>query len=158
MKMLISMVLTLGIILFASQYMLKGMGGIPGFGGGTTDDSASGLGELGNAVMEKDVTVYQWKDANGVTHFGGTPPTGQGNYETKQIHANTNLMQAHKSAAEEEESKPSGPRVAKVGSVYSPEGVKDLIDDTKGLKEQMDQRAAEQEKLMESIMNPGGKK
>lgn len=29
MKMLISMVLTLGVVLFASQYMLKGMGGFP---------------------------------------------------------------------------------------------------------------------------------
>jgi len=157
MKMLISMLFTLGIILFASQYMLKDMGGIPGFNNSSTGDATGGIKDLGNAVLEKDVTVYQWTDSAGVTHYGGTPPAGQGQYEKKTIHSNTNVMQAQK-IAEEEEEKVQRPRVASVGSVYSPAGVKDLMDDTKGLQEQMNQRAADQEKLLNDIMNPSGKK
>ena len=151
MKMLISMVLTLGIILFASQYMLGGLGNIPGFSGASSD-SEKGLGELGNAVVKQDVTVYQWTDEQGVTHFGSAPPTGQGEYEKKEISANTNVIQAHKSAEAEEEEQTSGPRVAKVGSVYSPEGVKDLMDNTKDLQKQLNDRMAEQEKIMNDIM------
>jgi len=157
MKMLISMLITLGIILFASQYMLKNMGGIPGFNNGATSDVTEGIKDMGNAVLDKDVTVYQWTDSAGVTHYGGTPPAGQGQYEKKTIHSNTNVMQAQK-IAEEEEEKIQRPRVATVGSVYSPEGVKDLMDDTKGLQEQMNQRTADQEKLLNDIMNPSGKK
>jgi len=157
MKMLISMLFTLGIILFASQYMLKDMGGIPGFNNSPTGEVTEGIKDLGNVVLDKDVTVYQWTDSAGVTHYGGTPPTGQGQYEKKTIHSNTNVMQAHK-IAEEEEKEVQRPRVASVGSLYSPSGVKDLMDDTKGLQEQMNQRAADQEKILNDIMNPSGKK
>ena len=157
MKMLISMLFTLGIILFASQYMLKNMGGIPGFNGAPTGDASEGLKDLGNAVLDKDVTVYQWTDSAGVTHYGGTPPSGQGQYEKKTIHSNTNVMQAQKIAEEEEEPAQQG-RVARIGSLYSPSGVKGLIDDTKGLQDQINQRTADQEKLLNNIMNPSGKK
>jgi len=161
MKMLISMVLTLGIILFASQYMLNGgAGGIMFFGTGSgSGDAPKGIEDLGNAILDEDVTVYQWTDAQGVTHYGGTPPTGQGEYAKKEIRANTNVVQAHKIAEEEEEEEPEQrSRMAKVGSVYSPEGIKDLMDDTTNLKDELNQRAADQEKLMESILNPSAKK
>lgn len=157
MKMLISMVLTLGIVLFASQYMLKGMGGIPGFGG-SSEPASSGLNNMGNALQDEDITVYQWTDAQGVTHYGSTPPTGQGSYEVKQIQANANLMQAHKSRPEEEEVDTQRSKVAKVGTLYTPEGVKGLMDDASKLKEQMNQHTAEQEKMMEELMHPASKK
>ena len=157
MKMLISMVLTLGVVLFASQYMLKGVSGIPGFGS-ASESASSGLNNLGNAVLDEDVTVYQWVDAQGVTHYGSTPPIGQGSYQVKQIQANANLMQAHKSAAEEEGVDTQGPKVAKVGSLYTPEGVKGMMDDASQLQEQMNQRAEEQEKMMQELMHPASKK
>jgi len=158
MKMLISMVLTMGIILFASQYLLNGgTAGFMPFGAGSGDDTPKGIEDIGNAILDKDVTVYQWKDAQGVTHYGGTPPTGQGAYSKKEIRANTNIVQAHKTVEEEEEPVQRS-RMAKVGSVYSPEGIKDLMDDTTDLKDTLNQRAADQEKLMESILNPSAKK
>ncbi len=156
MKMLISMVLALGIMLFASQYMLKGMGGIPGFGG-TSEPTSSGLSNLGNALRDEDVTVYQWTDAQGVTHYGSTPPTGQGSYEVKQIQANANLMQAHKLPVEEE-ADTQGAKVAKVGALYTPEGVKGLMDDASKLQEQMNKRVEDQEKMMQDLMHPASKK
>ena len=158
MKMLISMLLTLGIILIGTQYMLKGTEGITSFINiDSSDKKSGGIKDLGNAVLEKDVTVYQWTDSSGVTHYGGTPPSGQGQYEKKTIHSNTNIMQAHKVAEEEEEPEQRA-RVARVGSVYSPEGVKNLMDDAKGLQDQLNQRNADQEKMLNDIMNPSGKK
>jgi len=157
MKMLISMVLALGVMLFASQYMLKGMGGIPGFGG-SSESASSGLNNLGNALRDEDVTVYQWTDAQGVTHYGSTPPTGQGSYEVKQIQANANLMQAHKLPVAEEEPDTQGAKVARVGSLYTPEGIKGMMDDASQLQEQMNQRAEEQEKMLQDILNPPSKK
>ena len=157
MKMLISMVLALGVVLFASQYMLKGMGGIPGFGG-ASEPASSGLNSLGNALRDEDVTVYQWTDAQGVTHYGSTPPTGQGSYQVKQIQANANLIQAHKPPAEEEKADAQQPKVAKVGSLYTPEGVKGLMDDASKLQEQMSQRNEDQEKMLQDLMHPATKK
>jgi len=157
MKMLVSMLLTLGIILFASQYMMKNMGGIPGLTNTPSSGTPKGLKDLGNAVLDKDVTVYQWTDSDGVTHYGGTPPTGQGQYEKKTIHSNTNIMQAQKQVEAKEEPVQKS-RVAHIDSVYSPEGIKDLTGDTKDLKDQMNQRTADQEKLWNENMNPSAKK
>lgn len=111
-------------------------------------------------MLDEDVTVYQWTDAQGVTHYGSTPPTGQGSYQVKQIQANANLMQAHKSPVEEEEADSQGPKakVAKVGSLYTPEGVKGMMDDASQLQEQMNQRAEEQEKMLQELMHPAIKK
>lgn len=151
MKMLISMVLTLGIILFASRFMMGDMMDIPGLTG-AANDAEKGLGELGNAVVKEDVTVYQWTDAEGVTHFGGTPPTGQGAYEKKEIRASTNVLQAQKLAEEEPEEPRNKSQIAKIGSVYTPEGVKDLVTDTKDLQKQLNERVAEQDKILNDIM------
>ena len=151
MKMLISMVLTLGVILFASRFMMGEMMDIPGLSG-VAKDAEKGLGELGNAVVKDDVTVYQWTDANGVTHFGGTPPTGQGAYEKKEIRASTNVLQSQKLAEEEPEEPNNKSQIAKVGNLYTPEGVKDLVSDTKDLQQQLNERMAEQDKILNDIM------
>jgi len=151
MKMLISMVLVLGIMMFAGRFLMPGGGGLQDFLGGAGGDAETGLGGLGNATVKEDVTVYQWTDDQGVTHFGAHPPTGQGSYEKKEILADSNVMQALKPAEEEEEKeKPS--RVTRIGSVYSPEGVKDLMTDANDLKDQMNDRMAEQEKMLNDIM------
>ena len=150
MKMLVSMLLAMGVVLYLSRFMVEGSFPIPGLGT-SPDASEQGLGEIGNITVEQDVTVYRWTDAQGVTHFGGTPPTGQGEYSKKEILANTNVMQATRTQEEKEETK-QRPRVASVGSVYSPEGIKDLMDNTKDLQKQMNDRVAQQEKMMQDIL------
>lgn len=151
-KLLLKAGFTLGIMFLGYRFLLPNMGDIiPGMPG-TTGGAAQGISELGNAVVEKDVTVYQWKDEHGVTHYGGTPPTGQGSYDKKEIRANTNVVQATKQTEEEDKPETQGSRIAKVGSIYSPEGVKNLMDDTKDLQKQMNDRTAEQDKLLDSLM------
>ena len=149
-KLLLKAGVTLGVLFIAYQYMLPGMGE----GGfqmpGVVDKASKGLGELGEPLVEKDVTVYQWIDKDGVTHFGGTPPTGQGTYEKKEIRASTNLMQAFKTPEEEEE-EVSSQKVARVGSPYSADGVKKLLDDAKGIQDQMNERKAATDELLNNL-------
>ena len=136
------------------KYILTGGTGefqLPGMPN-VTETAQKGVTELGNALPEEDVTVYQWVDDKGVTHFGGTPPTGQGSYDKKEISANTNLLNAYK-APEVEEKKPTQrSRVSTVGSLYSPEGVKNLMDDAKGASDQINDRAADQQKMLDDLM------
>ena len=159
-KLLLKAGITLGVMFIGYKYILTGGTGsfqIPGMST-ITEKIPGGVSELENAVVEKDVTVYQWVDDKGVTHFGGTPPTGQGQYDKKEIRANTNLLNAYKAPKAEEEKKARS-RVSMVGSVYSPNGPKNLMDDSKETSEKMSERMAEQEKMLQDIMGEmGGKK
>ncbi len=157
MKMLVSMVLTMGILLFGAHYAMKGgIPGIPGLPGAGSNNGPKGLSQMGNPTVDEDVTVYTWTDEQGVTHFGSTPPTNQGAYEKKEILANTNVVQALKPGEEEEEKPAQGGKVAHISKVYSPEGVKDLMQETSDLQQQLNERMAEQDKMLQDIM--GGKK
>ncbi len=149
MKMLVGMILTLGIMLFTARFMIGNMGDLGILNGGNSQPK--GLGELGAPVVDEDVTVYKWVDANGVTHFGSAPPTNQGSYEKQDIISSTNVIQAVKPVEEEEEKPGQRPQIARIGELYSPEGIKDLMEDTKGLQEQLNERMAEQEKLLKDI-------
>ena len=151
-KLLLKAGITLGVMFIGYKYILTGGIGfqIPGMQGAASK-AEKGLSELGNAVVDKEVTVYQWVDAQGQTHYGSTPPTGQGNYEKKAIHTSTNVMNAQKIAEEEEQEETQKSRVSKVGSVYSPEGVKDLMEDAKNTSKLLEERAAEQKKMLEEL-------
>jgi Domain of unknown function (DUF4124) len=159
-KLLLKAGVTLAVMFIGYKYILTG-----GFGGfqipGMADikgKASDGISNIENAVVEKDVTVYQWVDADGITHYGGTQPTGAGSYTKKQIHANTNVINAIKTAEEKEEESQKS-RVSRVGSVYSPEGVKDLMKDAEGVNDIMENRVSEQEKILNEILGePGSKK
>ena len=150
-KLLLKAGVTLGALFVGYKFILPSiMGGgfnLPDMG----PSAPEGIKEVSTLSVKKDVTVYQWVDENGVTHYGGSAPIGQGGYEKKTIHANTNLMQARK-AREKEEEKTQRARVAKVGSVYSPEGIKDMIDSSKEIRDQASERNAEQQKILDQIM------
>jgi len=151
-KLLLKAGITLGVMFIGYKYILTGGIGfeIPGMQG-VGSKAEKGLSELGNAVVDKEVTVYQWVDAQGQTHYGSTPPTGQGNYEKKAIHTSANVMSAHKIAEEEEEEETQKSRFSRVGKVYSPEGVKDLMEEAKDTSKLLEERAAEQEKLLNEL-------
>jgi len=158
-KLLLKAGITLGVMFIGYKYILGGgMGGfqIPGMGD-IVNKAPEGITGLGNAVVEKDVKVYQWVDDKGVTHYGGTAPTGQGAYEEKNIRANTNLVNAYK-APEKEEETSGGPRISRVGSLYTPEGVKDLVNDAKDSTEKMSERMEQQQKMLNDLMGQSDSK
>ncbi|VAW63866.1 hypothetical protein MNBD_GAMMA10-666 [hydrothermal vent metagenome] len=153
-KLLLKAGFTIGIMVIGYKFILPAMMGTGGFElPGVVEEATDKLDGIGNSITQEDVTVYQWVDDKGITHYGGTPPTGQGEYEKKTISANTNLMQAQKAPQQEEEKPGKRSRVAKIGSIYSPEGIKDTIDSAKDLQGEANERAAEQEKILNDIMD-----
>lgn len=153
-KLLLKAGITLGVMFVGYQYILGGGDGlnIPGMAN-ITDSASKGVTEIGNAVVDKDVTVYKWTDDNGVTHFGAAPPIGQGTYEKKEIHANTNLLNAYKSSEEKEAAETEQKsRVTRVGNIYSPGGAKKLMDDAKNTTSQVNEQAAAQQKMLNEIL------
>ena len=148
-KLLLKAGVTLGVLFIAYRFLVPGMGGfqLPDF----ANKASESLGNVSDAVTEpEEVTVYQWTDEHGVTHFGGIPPTGQGAYETKEIRANANVLQRVKTPQEEEEEKQAS-QVSKVGNPYSPEGVKNLIDDAKDIQKQMDERKSATDEILNNL-------
>jgi len=151
-KLLLKAGIALGVMFIGYKYILTGGAGgfqIPGMDG-LSNKADKGISTIENAVVEKDVTVYQWVDDKGVTHYGGTPPAGQGEYAKKEIRANTNVISALKVSEEPEEVEMKS-RVSRVGSVYSPEGVKKLMDDAGDISKTLDERAAKQEELLNNL-------
>ena len=101
-----------------------------------------------NSSSEK-VQVYKWQDANGVWQFSSQPPAGQASVETIELSPNTNVMAPTPVAAESDPA-PTGPRVSVLGgaSPYSPDGVKQLVDQAKNVQEMLDERQKMQEQLL----------
>ena len=150
-KLLLKAGITLGVMFVGYKYILTGGFQMPGMPG-ITEGVEKGVTGLGNAVVQKDVTVYQWVDSNGQTHYGSTPPTGQGEYSKKEIKANTNLMNAFKTPQKEEEEKKDRSRVSTIGSIYSPGGMKNMMDNTKDASKEMSDRMAKQEEMLNELM------
>ncbi|RDH82515.1 MAG: hypothetical protein DIZ80_09520 [endosymbiont of Galathealinum brachiosum] len=151
-KLLLKAGVTLGVMFFGYQYILGGGGvlKIPDISS-ITDSASKGVSDMGNAVVEKDVTVYQWKDEKGITHFGANPPIGQGTYEKKEIHANTNLLNAYKSPEEKEKTEQKS-QVTRIGNIYSPDGAKKLMDDVKNTTSKANEQTEAQQKMLNDIL------
>ncbi len=153
-KLLLKAGFILGVMFFGYKYVLTGNFGdiqIPGMSS-LTDSAQKGLKGVGNATLDKNIVVYQWVDDKGVTHFGSTPPTGQGSYEKKAIQSNTNIMNAVSTPEKEQKKQTLGSRISRVGSIYTPGGAKNTIDQAKEASEGMSDQMAEQEKALNEIM------
>lgn len=143
-------------VLMAVPYYFYGGAEMPDFiknlGFGSGEPSSKLPENISNVVTDKEVTVYQWVDENGVKHFGGTPPVGIV-AEEKQLRPDQNIIQALKIPEEEEqEEKASGPKVTNIlKKAYTKEGVENLIDDAKGVQDMLDKRFEEQQKVMDQI-------
>lgn len=153
MKKLFFKVVVLVAVMLAVPYYLLGGGSLPDFMKGISQETAKKPMNISNAVTDKDVTVYKWVDDQGRTHFSSTPPTGQ-ETETMQLRADANVVQAVKTADKEEEEASAG-SVLSLGEAasegeglpnpYSPEGVKQLIEDAKNVQEMLNKRYQQQD-------------
>lgn len=152
MKKLFFKIVILVAVMLAVPYYLLGGGSLPDFMKGMTQEAPKKPMNISNAVTDQDVTVYKWVDDQGRTHFSSTPPTGQ-ETETMQLRADANVVQAVKTLDDEEEEASAG-SVLSLGKAasegeglpnpYSPEGVKQLIEDAQKVKEMLDQRYQQQ--------------
>ena len=157
---IIAMFIVLVLMIVVPMLLLGDGDFIPNFGfGGGTADSGDEIEELRDkapknikeVVTDKKVEVYKWKDENGVMQFSSTPPFEGGDSEMITLSPDTNIIDAIKIPAEEQKAE-ARPEVFSVGSPYSPDGMKKMIDGSKDATEAVNQRQTEQEKILQDIL------
>ena len=153
--LIVLIILTALPVLFLGDNDLLEKMGLVNNGAGSEPDSIASLKarapkNLTHVTTDKKVKVYKWVDENGVTQFSQTPPRLGGKAESLTLKPNTNIMQAYK-APKQEPKQPTGPRIFKTNP-YTPGGMKDMLNETTRVTEQMNQRQQEQNALLEQIM------
>ena len=103
-------------------------------------------------VTDKRVEVYKWKDEHGVMQFSSTPPFEGGDSEVMVLSPDTNVIDAVKIPEEEEQEEVTKPEVYSLDSPYTPDGMKKMIDDSKDLKETLNQRQTEQDEFLKDLL------
>lgn len=126
-----------------------------GFGGGngnvTEDLRDKAPKNIKAVVTDKKVEIYKWVDEHGVTQFSNTPPFEGGESEKIVLSPDTNVIDAIK-IPEKEQKEAGGPTVFSLASPYSPGGMKKMIDDSQDIKEKLNQRQAEQDKMLQDLL------
>lgn len=153
-RLILKMLLPLAIIGGGYAYLMGGgiMGGgdILGFLK-PAEDKPKGIEGLGNAVTDKNVTVYQWVDEHGQKHFSSTPPATNSPVKTVQLSPDTNVVKGFKAPEEEEKEEKRRPQVTSIGKLYTPEGVKDVVQDAQDVSNMLNERMAQQQEMMEQM-------
>ncbi|MDH5613032.1 MAG: DUF4124 domain-containing protein [Gammaproteobacteria bacterium] len=125
-----------------------------GFGNGGADADNELFGKTPKnvraVVTDKKVEVYKWVDEYGVTQFSNLPPQEGGGSEKIVLSPNTNIMDAVKIPEKEQEEEVKS-QVFSLGSPYSPGGMKKMVDDSMAMQEQLNQRQADQDKMIQDM-------
>lgn len=110
---------------------------------------------IGENTEGKPIEVYKWVDADGVINYSQTKPESSVSAEVMMVDPQTNVVQADKLPEPEPEkpvaeAKPApAPSLPDMSLLPTPDRVKQLMDDAKGIQTQMDDRA----KMLESVVN-----
>ena len=137
------------MFLFGDGSVLAGFG-LDVFSG--SDEHAKAPKNLTSVTTDEKVQVYKWRDQYGVMQFTNTPPPQTRQAELIELTPNTNIVKAVEVPEEEPEQKPGGPSVMMTGSPRTPGGMKDLLDTTSSLAEDMSQKQMEQQQFIDQIM------
>ena len=127
--------------------------GFSGFGNKTntaTDKPVKLPKNVKAVVTNKRVEVYTWVDEYGVKQFSNTPPSDGGASEKIVLSPDTNVIDAIK-IPEKEAEVASGPKVYSLGNPYTPGGMKEVVNNASDVRETLNQRQADQEKMMQEI-------
>ena len=153
---IISMFIVLIVMITLPMYLLNDdnfaqkLGQIWGNGDGvTTDAQTNGPKNVKTVVTDKKIEVYKWMDEHGVMQFSNVPPESRES-EMMVLSPETNVMDAIK-IPEKEAELVGRPNVTSLGSPYSPDGMKKLVDESIEMKETLNQRQADQEKMIKDI-------
>ncbi len=103
---------------------------------------------LTNAMTDKKVQVYKWRDKHGIMQFSSTPPPAVNNAEQVTLDPNKNLVQAVKVPEKEA---PKEETKTKTPNPYSMKGMKKVMNDARGVEDMLKQRDAEQRKMLNDI-------
>jgi len=149
MKAMIFMCLSLVVMAgIARVYMAGGLDGI--LGTGSDDFRLKAPKNVKAVTTDKDVEVYKWRDERGVMHFGEAPPDLSGKAEKITLKANQNVVDAMV-VKKEEDRAVSEVQHVDMGNPYSPQGMVQMLDQTKALTESLNKQQAEKQKMMEGM-------
>ena len=130
----------------------KEVGGAGGRTFGVGDEAPKTPENITHVRTNEKVQVYRWRDENGVMQFANTPPLDPGQAEMVELRPDTNIVKAIEVPEEEDEKQAARPRVVTVGNPYTPSGMKDLLDTTSTLAEDMSEQQMEHQQLMNQIL------
>lgn len=136
-----SLVIAMGVPFFINNKDDKPMLSLP-----TASDLMPGKSET--MLPGNNRTVYKWKDAEGVWHYGDEPPANAATaVEKMSIATNANIIQSVKPPAPEAPAEPAPQAQPKTPTmtdanedVLSFERLKNVMNDAKGAAQMMEQR------------------
>ena len=152
---IISMMIGLCVLAIIPMFLLDDNSVVARFGLDVfsgSDEHAKLPKNLTSVTTDEKVQVYKWRDQYGVMQFTNTPPPQTRQAELIELTPNTNIVKAVEVPEEEPEQKPGGPSVMMTGSPRTPGGMKDLLDTTSSLAEDMSQKQMEQQQFIDQIM------
>jgi len=98
----------------------------------------------------EEIYLYKWRDTKGVIHYASEKPLEEiENLETIKLNSNTNVVPAISDNKEKKDAprqKPVSTELPK--NVYSPEGIKHLFDQAKGIQGRMNEQFTQQENII----------
>ena len=103
-----------------------------------------------DAVVDKKVQVYKWRDKDGVMQFSSEPPSDTHDVEQIVLHPDSNVVQSV-TVNEKETLQPVAKAENLVATPYSINGMKKVVDDAKGIEEMLQQREEQQQKILNDI-------
>ena len=113
--------------------------------------SVAGVVKKGSdVVVDKKVQVYKWRDQDGVMQFSNQPPPDAHNAEQIVLHPDSNVVQAV-TVSEKETAQPIANADNRAATPYSINGMKQVVDDAKGIEEMLQQRDEQQQKILNDI-------
>ena len=130
-------------------YMAGGLGGIIDLNSDGDNQSATVPKNVNAVSTDKDVAVYKWRDENGVMHFGEVPPDSNVMVEKIELKANKNVVQAV--AVKKEEEGNNEIKQVSVTNPYTPEGMSQLINQTKEFAESLNKQQENKKKMMDGM-------
>lgn len=116
--------------------------------GGGVGYGKSGVTQAGEPLQTIDVTskVYRWKGPDGTLHFSDKPPGDGRRFQALDVDPDANLIRGLGGSGKEKQAAANVPVPA---NPYHPDSIKRLFDQAEAVKETLDQRYREQQKLLE---------
>ena len=146
------LMITVPLLLFGDKEITQNFSF--GFGGSSDGDmedlKKKAPKNIKAVVTDKKVEVYKWTDEHGIMQFSSIPPQEGYTSEMMVLSPNTNVLDAVK-IPEKEKPAELKQQVFNVGSAYTPSGMKKMVDDSSELQEKLNQRQADQDKMIQDL-------
>jgi hypothetical protein len=103
-------------------------------------------------VTDEEVEVYKWRNEHGILQFSEVSPANVDEVEKIVLSPDVNIIDAIK-IPEKESEKKQKPNIISLRSPYSVDGMKGMINDSMQVQQDLNEKQAEQEKMLEEIIN-----